>query len=152
VLASVSGRRILFLGSKHQARKLVCQLSESEVGSVDLHGHLSQPARERYLAACAVGDDWVLVAPDLASLCVHVDEIELVVRVALPAEHKAYLDRAGRTARAGSAGDVVTEVLPEQRGETQRLLRRAGITVSPQQVAADSAPVRSLVGEVAPLR
>ncbi|WP_024443837.1 MULTISPECIES: DEAD/DEAH box helicase [unclassified Mycobacterium] len=152
LLASGTGRRILFLRTKHQARKLARQLTESGVPSVDLHGNLSQPARERNLAAFAEGDVRVLVATDIAARGVHVDEVELVVHVDPPAEHKAYLHRSGRTARAGSAGDVVTVVLPEQRRETQVLLRRAGISVAPQQVAADSASVRDLVGEVAPLR
>ncbi|OBG40177.1 DEAD/DEAH box helicase [Mycolicibacter heraklionensis] len=152
LLASGTGRRILFLRTKHQARKLARQLTESGVPSVDLHGNLSQPARERNLAAFAGGDVRVLVATDIAARGVHVDEVELVVHVDPPAEHKAYLHRSGRTARAGSAGDVVTVVLPEQRRETQVLLRRAGISVAPQQVAADSASVLELVGEVAPLR
>ncbi|CAJ1505686.1 DEAD/DEAH box helicase [[Mycobacterium] holstebronense] len=152
LLASGTGRRILFLRTKHQARKLARQLTESGVPSVDLHGNLSQPARERNLAAFADGDVRVLVATDIAARGVHVDEVELVVHVDPPAEHKAYLHRSGRTARAGSAGDVVTVVLPEQRRETQVLLRRAGISVAPQQVAADSASVLELVGEVAPLR
>ncbi|ORV50814.1 DEAD/DEAH box helicase [Mycolicibacter engbaekii] len=152
LLASGTGRRILFLRTKHQARKLARQLTESGVPSVDLHGNLSQPARQRNLAAFADGEVRVLVATDIAARGVHVDEVELVVHVDPPAEHKAYLHRSGRTARAGSAGDVVTLVLPEQRSETQVLLRRAGITVAPQQVAADSVSVLDLVGEVAPLR
>lgn len=151
-LASGTGRRILFMRTKHQARKLARQLTESGVPSVDLHGNLSQPARDRNLAAFATGNARVLVATDIAARGVHVDEVELVVHVDPPAEHKAYLHRSGRTARAGSAGDVVTVVLPEQRKETQLLLRRAGISVTPRQVTADCVPVQALVGEVAPLR
>jgi superfamily II DNA/RNA helicase len=75
-----------------------------------------------------------------------------VVHIDPPAEHKAYLHRSGRTARAGGAGDVVTVVLPEQRKETQALMRKAGITVTPQRVAADSEAVHTLVGEAAPHR
>lgn len=151
-LASGTGRRILFMRTKHQARKLAKQLTESGIPSVDLHGNLSQPARDRNLAAFSTGEARVLVATDIAARGVHVDEVELVVHVDPPAEHKAYLHRSGRTARAGSAGDVVTVVLPEQRKDTQVLLRRAGITVAPQQVGADSVPVQALVGEVAPLQ
>jgi superfamily II DNA/RNA helicase len=73
-----------------------------------------------------------------------------VVHVDPPAEHKAYLHRSGRTARAGNSGDVVTVVLPEQRRDTSDLMRRAGIAVRPQQVTAQSEPVVQLVGEVAP--
>jgi superfamily II DNA/RNA helicase len=151
-LASGTGRRILFMRTKHQARKLARQLTEAGVPSVDLHGNLSQNARERNLAAFSNGDASVLVATDIAARGVHVDEVELVVHVDPPVEHKAYLHRSGRTARAGSAGDVVTVVLPDQRRDTNALLRRAGINVSPQQVAADSVEVAALVGEVAAYR
>lgn len=151
-LASGSGRRILFMRTKHQARKLARQLTESGIPSVDLHGNLSQPARDRNLAAFTEGSARVLVATDIAARGVHVDDVELVVHIDPPAEHKAYLHRSGRTARAGRAGDVVTLVLPEQRKDTQVLLRKAGITAAPQQVAADSAAVLDLVGEIAPLR
>jgi superfamily II DNA/RNA helicase len=151
-LASGTGRRILFMRTKHQARKLARQLSESGVPAVDLHGNLSQPARDRNLAAFTSGEARVLVATDIAARGVHVDGIELVVHIDPPAEHKAYLHRSGRTARAGNAGDVVTVVLPEQRRETQTLLRRAGIRVNPQDVTADSAAVHAVAGEVAPHR
>ena len=112
-LASGTGRRILFMRTKHQARKLAKQLTESGVPAVDLHGNLSQPARDRNLAAFSTGEARVLVATDIAARGVHVDGIELVVHIDPPAEHKAYLHRSGRTARAGNVGDVVTVVLPE---------------------------------------
>ena len=149
-LASGAGRRILFMRTKHHARKLAKQLTESGIPSVDLHGNLSQPARDRHLAAFTSGETRVLVATDIAARGVHVDEVELVVHIDPPSEHKAYLHRSGRTARAGNAGDVVTVVLPEQRKDTQALLRRAGIHVTPQLVAADSPAVQALVGELAP--
>ena len=151
-LASGTGRRILFMRTKHHARKLAKQLTESGIPSVDLHGNLSQPARDRNLSAFTSGEARVLVATDIAARGVHVDEVELVVHIDPPSEHKAYLHRSGRTARAGNAGDVVTVVLPEQRSDTQALLRKAGIRVTPQQVTADSAEVHALVGEVAPYR
>lgn len=149
-LASGADRRILFMRTKHQARKLARQLTEAGIPSVDLHGNLSQPARDRNLAAFAAGTARVLVATDIAARGVHVDEVGLVVHVDPPTEHKAYLHRSGRTARAGSAGDVVTVVLPEERRDTSVLLRKAGITARPQQVSAQSEPVTVLVGEVAP--
>ncbi|MFC9787843.1 DEAD/DEAH box helicase [Rhodococcus sp. NPDC127528] len=149
-LASGTGRRILFMRTKHQARKLARQLTEAGIPSVDLHGNLSQAARDRNLAAFSAGEARVLVATDVAARGVHVDEVELVVHVDPPAEHKAYLHRSGRTARAGSAGDVVTVVLPEQRKDLAILMRKAAIKVTPQQVTADSDPVTALVGEIAP--
>ena len=151
-LASGNGRRIMFMRTKHQARKLAKQLTEAGVPAVDLHGNLSQPARDRNLAAFSAGEAWVLVATDIAARGVHVDGIELVVHIDPPAEHKAYLHRSGRTARAGNSGDVVTVVLPEQRKDTQVLLRRAGIRVTPQEVTANSAAVEAVAGERAPHR
>ncbi|MDE0573288.1 DEAD/DEAH box helicase [Demequina sp. B12] len=149
-LASGTGRRVLFTRTKHHAKRMAKQLTSDGIPAVDLHGNLSQNARDRNLAAFASGDVKVLVATDVAARGVHVDGVELVVHVDPPAEHKAYLHRSGRTARAGSEGDVVTLVLPEQRRDTAQLLRRAKIDVTPQQVTATSDAVVTLVGEVAP--
>ena len=148
-LASGTGRRILFMRTKHHAKRLARQLTESGIPSVDLHGNLSQGQRDRNLAAFASGTSRVLVATDVAARGVHVDDVELVVHVDPPTEHKAYLHRSGRTARAGAEGDVVTVVLPEQRRDTAALLRKASITVSPQRVKAESAAVTELVGAIA---
>lgn len=150
-LASGSGRRILFMRTKHQARKLAKTLTAEGIPAVDLHGNLAQNARDRNLAAFAEGAAKVLVATDVAARGVHVDGVELVVHVDPPAEHKAYLHRSGRTARAGSAGDVVTLVLPDQRKDTAALLRKAAISVRPQPVTADSRAVGDLVGVIAPV-
>ncbi len=148
-LASGSGRRILFMRTKHQAKKLAKSLTDAGIPSVDLHGNLSQVARDRNLAAFSAGTVKVLVATDVAARGVHVDDIELVIHVDPPAEHKAYLHRSGRTARAGHAGDVVTVVLPEQKRDTDALLRKAAIKVTPQRVDASSPAVDALVGDVA---
>src|SRR5690606_17575736 len=127
-LASGTGRRILFMRTKHHAKRLASQLSAAGIPAVDLHGNLSQAARDRNLALFAQGSHRVLVATDVAARGVHVDGIELVVHVDPPAEHKAYLHRSGRTARAGSSGDVATLVLPEQRRDADQLLRKAKIS------------------------
>ncbi|QEO09211.1 DEAD/DEAH box helicase [Protaetiibacter larvae] len=148
-LASGRGRRILFMRTKHHAKKLAQQLTASGIPAVDLHGNLSQPQRDRNLAAFADGSVRVLVATDVAARGVHVDDVELVVHVDPPMEHKAYLHRSGRTARAGSEGDVVTVVLPAQEKDVAQLMRKAGIVATPQKVTADAAAVTSLVGEVA---
>ncbi|RWR22383.1 DEAD/DEAH box helicase [Microbacterium enclense] len=148
-LASGTARRILFMRTKHQAKKLAKELTAAGIPSVDLHGNLSQPARDRNLAAFGDGRAKVLVATDVAARGVHVDGVELVVHVDPPVEHKAYLHRSGRTARAGSAGDVVTIMLPEQRRDTLDILRKAKIDVTPQPVTSASPEVVALVGEVA---
>ncbi|GAB32255.1 DEAD/DEAH box helicase [Gordonia otitidis] len=146
-LASGAGRRILFTRTKHQARKLAKKLTADGIPAVDLHGNLSQPQRDRNLKAFGEGGVRVLVATDVAARGVHVDDIELVVHVDPPAEHKAYLHRSGRTARAGNAGDVVTLCLPDQRRDVAGLLGKAAIKVKPVRVRPASSEVDSLVGE-----
>ena len=148
-LASGTGRRVLFMRTKHQAKKLAKQLTMDGIPAVDLHGNLAQGARERNLEAFSSGAVRVLVATDIAARGIHVDDIELVVHVDPPAEHKAYLHRSGRTARAGSGGDVVTIVLPEQRGDVRQLTRAAKITATPKPVFPGDATLTRLVGEVA---
>ncbi|BBZ69984.1 DEAD/DEAH box helicase [Mycobacterium paraseoulense] len=149
-LATGDSRRILFMRTKHQARKLARQLSQSGIASVELHGNLSQAVRDRNLAAFAAGQARVLVATDIAARGVHVDNVELVVHVDPPAEHKAYLHRSGRTARAGASGDVVTIALPEQRRDTESMMRKAAIRAVPQQVTAASPVIHNLAGQAAP--
>ena len=148
-LASGTGRRVLFMRTKHQAKKLAKQLTAAGVPAVDLHGNLGQGARERNLEAFSSGAVKVLVATDIAARGIHVDDVELVVHVDPPAEHKAYLHRSGRTARAGSEGVVVTVMLPEQRGDVRDLTRKAKITAQPKPVAPGDATIKGLVGEVA---
>jgi superfamily II DNA/RNA helicase len=148
-LASGSDRRILFVRTKHVAKRLAKQLTAAGIPAADLQGNLSQNARERNLAMFSTGEIRVLVATDVAARGVHVDDIALVIHVDPPTEHKAYLHRSGRTARAGASGTVVTLVLPEQRREVAQLLRAAGVSASPVQVTATSDAVRELIGEVA---
>ena len=146
-LASGTGRRILFMRTKHHAKKLALQLTAAGIPAVDLHGNLSQPQRDRNLAAFGAGDVRVLVATDVAARGVHVDDVELVVHVDPPMEHKAYLHRSGRTARAGSEGDVVTLVLPTQEKDLALLMRKAGIQAPTQRVTPTSDAVVALIGD-----
>ena len=115
----VSGRSVLFTRTKHQAKKLAKQLTAAGIPAVDLHGNLSQNARERNLEAFSNGATRVLCATDIAARGIHVDDVALVVHVDPPAEHKAYLHRSGRTARAGAGGTVVTVATPDQAGEVR---------------------------------
>jgi len=148
-LASGLGRRVLFTRTKHHARKLAKTLTDAGIPAVDLHGNLSQNARDRNLAEFSSGDVRVLVATDVAARGVHVDDVELVVHVDPPTEHKAYLHRSGRTARAGSDGTVVTLSLPEQKLEVSKLMKAAGVDVAFERVTASSPLVAKLVGEAA---
>lgn len=149
-LASGMGRRILFMRTKHTAKRLAQQLNSAGIPAVDLHGNLSQAARDRNLAAFDAGDVRVMVATDIAARGIDVPDVELVVHVDPPTEHKAYLHRSGRTARAGHAGEVVTVCLPEQRRDVADLMRKAKISVTPVTVTATSPEVVELIGEVAP--
>ena len=148
-LAAGSSRRLLFTRTKHQARRLARELTADGIPAVELHGNLSQNARERGLKAFADGRVRVMVATDIAARGIHVDEVELVVHVDPPAEHKAYLHRSGRTARAGNDGDVVTLVLPEQRRDFTALARAAKITAAPTPVRPGDPRVLDVAGAVA---
>jgi superfamily II DNA/RNA helicase/cold shock CspA family protein len=145
-LASGAGRSLLFTRTKHAARKLARQLSANGIPAVDLHANLTQGARDRNLAAFAAGTARVLVATDIAARGIHVDGVALVVHVDPPAEHKAYLHRSGRTARAGAAGVVVTIATPDQRRDVASLIHRANIHAHHAYVAPGDASIAALSG------
>lgn len=146
-LASGTGRRILFFRTKHRAKRTARQLSAAGIPAVDLQGNLSQNARDRNLAAFDSGEVRVLAATDVAARGVDVADVELVIHADPPREHKEYLHRSGRTARAGHSGDVVTICLPEERRDLAQVLRKAKIHVTPERVDARSPEVAELVGE-----
>ena len=147
-LAAGSQRAVLFTRTKHGAKKLAKVLTAAGSPSVELHGNLSQGARDRNLEAFRSGDATVLVATDIAARGIHVDEVALVVHVDPPAEHKAYLHRSGRTARAGSEGTVATIVTPDQADDARKLARAAGIVPEVTKVN----PGHELLGALAPNR
>ena len=149
-LASGMGRSVLFTRTKHGAKKLAKQLTGAGIPAVDLHGNLGQSARERNLAAFSDGSVRVLVATDIAARGIHVDDVALVVHVDPPAEHKAYLHRSGRTARAGAGGVVVTVATREQSGEVRALAKQAGIKPTVVSVAPGAPEIARLRGERAP--
>jgi superfamily II DNA/RNA helicase len=143
-LVSGQGRTLAFTRTKHAAKKLAKQLTSQGVPAVDMHGNLSQGARQRNLAAFGEGSVRVLVATDIAARGIHVDDVALVVHVDPPAEHKAYLHRSGRTARAGADGIVVTIGTPSQAGDVRTLMRQAAIKPK-QHTVAPGDPVIELV-------
>ncbi|MCK2238058.1 MULTISPECIES: DEAD/DEAH box helicase [unclassified Crossiella] len=129
-LTAAPGRTVVFTRTKRGATKLTKQLIASGVPAVELHGNLGQSARTRNLGAFAEGRIRTLVATDIAARGIHVDDVTLVVHADPPMEHKAYLHRSGRTARAGAAGTVVTLMTADQAADVRDLTRKAGI--SPQ--------------------
>ncbi|WP_222195418.1 DEAD/DEAH box helicase [Modestobacter italicus] len=149
-LASGLGRSVLFTRTKHQAKKLAKQLTAAGVPAVDLHGNLSQNARERNLEAFSSGETRVLCATDIAARGIHVDDVSIVVHVDPPAEHKAYLHRSGRTARAGAGGTVVTIATPDQAAEVRTLARQAGITPEVSAIKPGAREITALTGPAAP--
>jgi superfamily II DNA/RNA helicase len=149
-LASGMERSLLFMRTKHTAKKLAKQLTAAGIPAVELHGNLSQVARERNLAAFTQGDTKVMVATDIAARGIHVDDVALVIHVDPPTEHKAYLHRSGRTARAGAGGAVVTLALPEQDRDVKSLARQAGIRPSSHAIRPGAKEITDLVGPAAP--
>ncbi|MGN6780999.1 MAG: DEAD/DEAH box helicase [Marmoricola sp.] len=140
-LTSAPGRTVVFTRTKHGAKALARQLNQRGVPAVELHGNLSQNARQRNIGAFHDGTATALIATDIAARGIHVDDVALVVHADPPTEHKAYLHRSGRTARAGSAGTVVTLATDEQLRDVRGLTRAAGINPTTTKLAGASDPV-----------
>ncbi|MFB7682110.1 DEAD/DEAH box helicase [Streptomyces rochei] len=126
-IASRKGRTIIFVRTQLGADRVADQLRESGVKADALHGGMTQGARTRTLADFKDGYVNVLVATDVAARGIHVDGIDLVLNVDPAGDHKDYLHRAGRTARAGRTGTVVSLSLPHQRRQIFRLMEDAGV-------------------------
>jgi superfamily II DNA/RNA helicase len=149
-IAARPGRTILFVRTKHGVDRLVKVLRRQGVAAAALHGGKAQNARIRALDGFREGRTPVLVATDVAARGIHVDDVSLVVHVDPPADPKDYLHRAGRTARGGESGTVVTLVTPDERGDVDRLARAAGISPSRTAVAAGDPALARITGARAP--
>ena len=145
-LCAAPGRSLVFTRTKHGARKLTEALIKAGVPSVELHGDLSQNVRARNLAAFSGGKADTLVATDIAARGIHVDDIALVIHADPPEEHKAFLHRSGRTARAGAEGTVVTMVTENMRRHVKRLAKDAGI----EPISVNVAKGDAILEEIAP--
>ncbi|WP_180303728.1 DEAD/DEAH box helicase [Streptomyces sp. JV178] len=149
-IAARDGRVIMFLDTKHAVDRLTKHLLNSGVRAAALHGGRSQPQRTRTLAQFKDGHVTVLVATNVAARGIHVDSLDLVVNVDPPSDHKDYLHRGGRTARAGESGSVVTLVTPGQRRGMNRLMASAGITPHITPVRSGEAELSRITGAQAP--
>ncbi|MER7837447.1 DEAD/DEAH box helicase [Streptomyces sp. NPDC096040] len=149
-IAARDGRVIMFLDTKHAVDRLTKHLLSSGVRAGALHGGKSQPQRTRTLAQFKSGHVTVLVATNVAARGIHVDNLDLVVNVDPPSDHKDYLHRGGRTARAGQSGSVVTLVTPDQRRDMSRLMASAGINPRVAQVRSGEAELSRITGAQAP--
>ena len=146
-----TGRSIVFTRTRHRADRLARQLKQHGVEGVALHGGRSQSQRQRALESFASGRTHALVATDVAARGIDIDSVASVVHFDLPADHKDYTHRSGRTARAGADGIVVSLVMPDQRREARALQRALDLSteVGPPTVA-DLGPVTSKVASAAP--
>ncbi|MFI5758621.1 DEAD/DEAH box helicase [Streptomyces sp. NPDC051569] len=149
-IAARDGRVIMFLDTKHAVDRLTQDLLNSGVRAAALHGGKSQPQRTRTLAQFKTGHVTMLVATNVAARGIHVDHLDLVVNVDPPSDHKDYLHRGGRTARAGESGSVVTLVTPNQRRDMVRLMSDAGIRPQITQVRSGEAELQRITGARTP--
>ncbi|WP_277452270.1 DEAD/DEAH box helicase [Janibacter sp. DB-40] len=136
-VASRPGRTVIFARTKLGCERIAGQLREEGVPAAALHGGLAQNVRNKVIGAFRTGAIPVLVATDVAARGIHVDNVSLVMQVDPPGDHKDYLHRAGRTARAGEKGSVVTLVLPHQRREVTRMASAAGLEARPTKVGPE---------------
>jgi superfamily II DNA/RNA helicase len=150
-IASRPARTLFFVRTKHGADRLARQFDRAGVAAAAIHGNLNQNQRRRALAGFAAGYPRVLVATDVAARGIHVDDIELVVHYDPPNDHKDYLHRSGRTARAGADGMVVSLVEQGQVRELERLHRTAGVQPIRHDVVAGDDVVRQIATSGTPV-
>jgi superfamily II DNA/RNA helicase len=144
-IAAGTFRCLVFVRTKRGADRLAEQLEKEGVEAMPIHGDLRQSAREKALNDFTSGKLHVLVATDVAARGIHVDEIDVVVHYDPPADHKAYLHRSGRTARAGESGVVVTLTLWDQENEVMLLQKRCGIDEPLVEVFSNDERLRDLI-------
>ncbi len=145
-IARARERTLVFVRTKRGADRLVEQLEREGLKVAAIHGDLRQAQRERALKDFTDGKLPVLVATDVAARGIHVDNIDVVVHYDPPADHKSYLHRSGRTARAGVAGVVVTLVLWDQELEMERLRKRIGVDQPLVEVFSNDKRLADLAG------
>jgi superfamily II DNA/RNA helicase len=150
-IASRPGRTLFFVRTRHGADRLAKQLSRAGVDAAAIHGDRNQNQRQRALDAFTAGHPRVLVATDVAARGIHVDDVDLVVQFDPPNDHKDYLHRSGRTARAGASGLVIALAEPGQVGDLRRLHAAAGVTAASHEVAAGHHVVRQIAASGTPV-
>ena len=150
-IACRPGRTLFFVRTKHGADRLAKQLSRAGVDAAAIHGNRSQSQRQRALDAFAAGYPRVLVATDVAARGIHVDNVDLVVQFDPPEDHKDYLHRSGRTARAGASGQVIALADRAQVRDLQRMHTAAGITAARHDAAPGHHAVREFATSGTPI-
>jgi superfamily II DNA/RNA helicase len=149
-IAARKGKSIFFVRTKHGADKLAKKMNQVGVAVGALHGGKTQSQRSRVLEAFKSGKTSALVATDVAARGIHVDDVSLVVHVDAPENHKDYLHRAGRTARAGAVGTVVTLATHKQRKGVHGLTSRAGVKLTESTVRPLDSTLVRITGALEP--
>ncbi|MET8980099.1 DEAD/DEAH box helicase [Streptomyces sp. NPDC004539] len=149
-IAARDGRVLLFLDTKHSVDLLTRHLRAHGVAAAALHSGKAQPQRTRTLAQFKNGEITALVATNVAARGLHIDDLDLVVNVDPATDPKDYLHRAGRTARAGRSGTVVTLVLSGQRREAAQVMTDADVTPTVTKVRSGEAALTRITGAKAP--
>ena len=145
-IANSVGRTLMFTRTKVAADRLARDLRRENVNAAPIHGDLRQAAREKSLRQFIAGELPVMVATDVAARGIHVDDVDVVVQFDPPAEHKTYVHRAGRTARAGESGVVVTLSLWDQELDVKRIQRRLELDEPIVEMFSNDARLRDLLG------
>lgn len=149
-IAARSGKTIMFMRTKHGVDRQVKKLRRVGVNALGIHGDKGQTTRTTAIEGFTSGDVPVLVATDIAARGIDISGVSLVVHIDPPAEHKAYLHRSGRTARAGTSGAVVTLVMQEQREEVEKLCTKAGVDAPEVDVIAHPDELTRITGARTP--
>ncbi|MDU0477656.1 DEAD/DEAH box helicase [Staphylococcus chromogenes] len=145
-IAAREGKTIMFMRTKHGVDRQVKKLRRVGINALGIHGDKGQNTRTTAIDGFTSGEIPVLIATDIAARGIDISGVSLVVHIDPPAEHKAYLHRSGRTARAGTEGCVVTLVMDEQRKEVDTLCKKAGVNAPEFDVTPDSPKLKALTG------
>jgi superfamily II DNA/RNA helicase len=145
------GRTLFFVRTKHGADRLAKQLARTGVDASAIHGNLNQNQRLRALDGFASGRTRVLVATDVAARGLHVTDLDLVVHYDPPNDHKDYVHRSGRTARAGADGLVVSFVDVAQARDLARMHSTIGVRPTIANVSAGHPAVRTVAESGEPI-
>lgn len=145
-IAARDGRTIVFVRTKHHADRIAKKLRSAGVAAAALHGGKAQNARTRILDEFRDGSTETLIATNVAARGIHVDDVSLVVHVEPPADPKDYLHRAGRTARAGASGTVVTLVTDDQRSAFRSMTAKAGVKATTTKVSPGHETLTQVTG------
>ncbi len=145
-IVKAAKRTMVFCNTKRGCDRLAAELSKLDVRAQPIHGDLRQRHREKALARFSEGDLQALVATDVAARGIHVDDVDIVVHFDPPEDHKTYLHRSGRTARAGESGLAVTLVLWNQELDVKRLQKRLALDIPIVEMFSNDERLQDLAG------